>query len=205
MSAKFWDKRSAQYEKNFNREEATYQKTIFRTRSLILGKNANLLDFGCGTGEYSLELSSSANLICAIDTSKEMIRMAELKRQALQIDNIEFMSCDALDSGLDKFQFTGILAFNILHLVEDPEKVLTRLNELMAQGGYLISMTPCLGERSWLYRNFIQLLQRIGIAPAILSLKADNLELMLTRNKFTILESKIWDKKNYIQWIVARK
>jgi trans-aconitate methyltransferase len=92
-----------------------------------------------------------------------------------------------------------------LHLVDDAQKVLARLNDLMAAGGLLITQTPCLGERGWFFRLLIGLAQKMGVAPYIRSLTITELESLVSASDFEILETKIWDEKNGIQWIVARK
>ena len=51
----------------------------------------------------------------------------------------------------------------------------------------------------------IGLLQKLGIAPPILSLTIAELESLVSSSDFEILETKIWDEEMAIQWIVARK
>ena len=101
--------------------------------------------------------------------------------------------------------FSGIIAFSIFHLLDDAPKVLARLHDLLAAGGLLISQTLCLGERSWFFRSFVSLAQKLGIAPPILSLTVEELESLVSSSDFEIFETKIWDEKNALQWIVPRK
>jgi len=75
----------------------------------------------------------------------------------------------------------------------------------MAAGGLLITQTPCLGERGWFFRSLIGVAQKVGVAPYIRSLTIIELESLVSGSNFEILETKIWDEKNAIQWIVARK
>jgi len=90
-------------------------------------------------------------------------------------------------------------------LVDDAPKVLTRLNDLLAPGGLLISQTPCLGERGRFFKSMISLVQKLGLAPTIRSLRIPELESLVSSNNFEIFETKIWDEKYAAQWIVARK
>ncbi len=100
---------------------------------------------------------------------------------------------------------SAIIAFNIFHLLDDASKVLARLNDLLAAGGLLISQTPCLGERSWFFRSLISLVQKLGLAPTIRSLTIAELGSLVSSSNFEIFETNIWDEKNVVQWIVARK
>ena len=103
------------------------------------------------------------------------------------------------------YSFSAIIAFSIFHLVDDIPRVLARLNDLLRPGGLLISQTPCLGERGWIFRSLISLAQKLGLAPTIISLRIAELESLVTSGNFEIIENEIWDEKNALQWIVARK
>jgi len=98
-----------------------------------------------------------------------------------------------------------VLSFNFLHLVEDVNAVLGRINGLLPTGGLLISQTPCLGERGLLFKLFVGFAQKVKIAPEILSLTVDELEKETVDADLEIIESKKWDYKNAIHWIVAKK
>jgi len=90
-------------------------------------------------------------------------------------------------------------------LVDDFPKVLTRLNDLLAPGGLLISQTPCFGEKGWFFRSMIRLAQKLGLAPPIRSLRITELESLVSSTNFEIFETKIHYEKYSVQWIVARK
>ncbi len=101
--------------------------------------------------------------------------------------------------------FSAITAFNIFHLLEDIPVVLERLHGLLAPGGLLVSQTPCLGERNLLVRSLLGLAQRLGFAPPIRSLSFAELESLVSGCGFEILQNKVWDEKDAVQRVVARK
>ena len=43
------------------------------------------------------------------------------------------------------------------------------------------------------------------MAPTILNVKIAELESLVTDADFEIIETKVWDKKDAIQWIIAKK
>jgi hypothetical protein len=98
-----------------------------------------------------------------------------------------------------------VLAFSFLHLVEDLPGVVGRINRLLPTDGLLISETPCLGERGLLFKLFVGFAQKVKIAPPTLGLTVPELEAEIAGANFDITESKEWDPKNAIHWIVARK
>ena len=52
---------------------------------------------------------------------------------------------------------------------------------------------------------FVGFAQKVKLAPPILSLTVRELEAEIAGADFDIAESKDWDPKNAIHWIVARK
>ena len=204
MTATFWDKRSRKYDDDVKKHDCVYRKSIASTKSLLTSSDV-VLDFACASGEISLDVARHVQRVDGIDVSGEMIELANQKARDRQSDNVDFNQGDAFDETLESGSFSAIIAFNIFHLVDDATRVLARLNDLLAAGGLLISQTPCLGERSWAVRSLIDLAQRLGLAPTIRSFAIPELESLVSSGNFEIFESELWDEKNAVQWIVARK
>ena len=204
MTAAFWDKRSEKYEEYVREHDRIHSKSIDRTKSLLSGSDV-VLDFGCGSGETSLDIAPHVRRVHGIDYSAKMIELANQKARYRRTHNVTFSQTDAFDPGLPNSSFSAIVAFNIFHLLEDAPGVLARLHDLLAPGGLLISQTPCLGERNWLMRAVIYLAQKTEAAPRILDLSFDGLESLVSGSNFRISEARMWDEKDAIRWIVARK
>lgn len=204
MTAEFWDKRARKYDDAVRKHDAVYDRTIASVRSLLSTSDV-VLDLGCASGEYSLDIAPFVQRVHGIDTSTSMIALATKKARARSVDNVTFDTADVLDRSLDAHGFTMVLAFSVLHLVDDMRSVLCRVNELLPTGGLLVSQTPCLSESSFLFKLFIGLAQKVNIAPPILSLTALELEAAIAGAGFDIVESEIWDRKKAVHWIVARK
>jgi len=204
MKATFWDKRSKNYDDNVKKHDSLYEKTIDSTKSLLTNSDV-VLDFACASGEMSLDIAPHVQRVHGIDLSVKMIELANQKARDRQVGNINFDQMDAFDQRLVSNSFSAVVAFNIFHLLDDAPKVLARLKGLLPTEGLLISQTPCLGERSWFLRSLISLAQKLRIAPTIRSLTIVELESLVSSSGFEIFETKIWDEKNAVQWIVARK
>lgn len=204
MTAKFWDKRAQKYNDDIKKHDGVYMQTIESMKSLLSSSDV-VLDLGCASGEFSLNIAPRVQRVHGIDISTHMIAMATEKANDRSVGNVTFDPTDLFDRSLDAHGYTGILAFNVLHLVEDLRAVLGRVNRLLPTGGLLISQTPCLGERGLLFKLFVGFAQKVKIAPPILSLTVPELEAEIAGADFDIAESKEWDPKNAIHWIVARK
>jgi len=153
----------------------------------------------------SLDFANSVKHIHGIDTSGKMIERAKEKAQIKKIENVEFSRADVDDVALVKNSFSKVLAFNILHLVDDASKKVNRLYDLLNEGGIIISETPCLGERGWLVKSLIIFAQKIGLAPPILNLTYKELESVFTSNNFEIIENEVLDANRKTHWVVAKK
>ena len=199
----FWDKRSEKYDGNI-RKESFYEKTIEKTNSLLSDTDV-VLDFACATGEMSLDLAEKVKYVHGIDTSGKMIEKAKQKAQDRNIENVQFSQADVNDHNLENNSFSKVLAFNILHLVDNASKKLDRVHNLLSDGGLLISETPCLGERGWIVRSLIIFAQKIGLAPPILNLTYNKLESLISCNNFEIIENEVLDANSKIYWVVAKK
>jgi 2-polyprenyl-3-methyl-5-hydroxy-6-metoxy-1,4-benzoquinol methylase len=165
-SAKFWDKVSNLFnkpEKEMNPTSTSF-KTVEATKK-YLNKHDVVLDYGCGPGTITNEIAGSVKTIQAIDISSGMIEVAKRKAEECNFENIDFEQANLFDVRYKKGTFNVILAFNILHYIEDLPQVILRINDLLKPGGLFISATACLGERKTFLRMMMFLLTKIGLVP----------------------------------------
>lgn len=203
-TATFWDDRAQKYNEEIQRHDSLYTRTIDSTKSLLSDSDV-VLDFGCGSGELGLDIAFHVRQVRGIDTSDKMIELADHKIRDRQVCNATFSQTGVFDPRLQDGSFSAVTAFNILHLMDDVPRALARLHHLLKSGGLLISQTPCLTERKWFVRAFIGLAQVLGFSPPIRSLTFAELESLVSSSGFEILQSEIWDEKDAVQRIVARK
>lgn len=204
MQHEFWDRRAKKYDDEITRHGSQYTRTVQGTGP-YLADSDRVLDVGCGSGEICLGLASRVEQVHGIDTSGRMIELARQKARARDIENACFSQSDAFDTSLESGSFSVITAFNVLHLVEKLPGVLARLHDLLTPAGILISQTPCLGERGWIFRSMVSLAQRFQLAPPIQSLTFRQLESLIADSGLEILVSELSEQEDAIQRVVARK
>ena len=204
MTAAFWDKRAQAYDEDIQKHDGRYDQTINASKALLSEADV-VLDFGCASGEISLDIAPHVQQIQGIDLSGKMIELARQKAYERQIENAHFEQIDLFDQRLESWGITAVVALNVFHLVKDASRTLDRLHQLLPTGGVLISQTPCLSERGWIFRTLINLAQKLGAAPAICSFTFDDLETAVAGSNFELLEARIWDKADKVYWVVARK
>jgi 2-polyprenyl-3-methyl-5-hydroxy-6-metoxy-1,4-benzoquinol methylase len=184
---KFWD-RTAKYLDNVEkRDKLTYLKFIEKAKKYF-NTNDIVLDFGCGTGLVCNEIADKVKKIYAIDISSKMIKIAEDKAFERKIQNIDYIHSTIFDDRFNPDTFDVILVFNVLHLLEDSHKVIQRINELLKPEGFIISVTPCTGEKP-LLNSLFSIGSKIGIMPKIKSFKVSELEHLFIKENFEIIET----------------
>lgn len=120
-----------------NYDDEVGKDTVRITRKYLKETDV-VLDYGCARGSYTNALAGDVKEIRGIDISPKMIELAREK-----YPGIPFESGSIHDV---KEQYDVVLAYNLLHLVEDTEKVLGKIDEILKPGGRFISVTACLKE-----------------------------------------------------------
>lgn len=203
-SARFWDKTAPSYAKKPIDDEEAYHLTLERARAYF-SPDAEVLEVGCGTGTTALRLAPSAKRIVATDLSDGMIAIARQKAHAAQVHNVEFLPGTLETSSLRAGAFDVVMAFNLLHLLQDVPAATLRVLELLRPGGVFVSKTPCVGEEGFLVRAVLPILRTIGRAPFVNYLKKDGLRTTISDAGFEILAAEILPERSHNFFIAARK
>jgi len=203
-SRTFWDKAAPGYAKSPIKDEASYEKTLVRTRAHF-SRDDDVLELGCGTGTTALKLADDARHILATDISAKMIEIAQAKARDQSIANVEFVTATADDRDLDGRTFDAVLAFNVLHLLDDLDATLRRIAVLVRPGGLFISKTVCLAGQRWYMKPMVSVMQAFGKAPYVRFLGLDELDQAIASAGFDIIETADDPGKLPRRFIVARR
>jgi ubiquinone/menaquinone biosynthesis C-methylase UbiE len=206
---KFWDKQAKRYDLTERQFEQVNKEVNIKTRK-YLHKNDNVLDFGCATGTKTIELARGAKHIHGLDISTEMIREATRKKDEANIMNISFSHGTLFDDDIERSSFDKIIAYAIIHLLEDSEKVIQRIHELLKPGGLFISITACMKDKM-AFKNRLEvttylLMKRLGIFPLHLNMYMPvDVEKLIENQNFQIVETEKIFHEITATFIVARK
>jgi ubiquinone/menaquinone biosynthesis C-methylase UbiE len=207
---KFWDKQAIVFDNNQKQFETVNQVLIARTKEYLTA-NDNVLDFGCAAGTKTLELAKEVKHIHGLDFSAEMISEAIKKKNNVNDKNVSFSQGTIFNDDLEKASFDKIIAYSIIHLLEDSEKVIQRMHELLKPGGLLISETACFSDRmafkTRLEFTKTRLMERLGMFPLHLNMfKTSDVEQLLKRNNFNIVKAEVYFFNGMtISFIIAEK
>jgi len=206
----FWDKQAKRFDDSQKQFEPASQELIARTKE-YLNANDNVLDYGCATGTKTIELADRVKHIHGLDFSAEMISEATKKKDKVNVTNVSFSQGTIFNDDLEKASFDKIIAYSIIHLLEDSEKVIQRIHELLKPGGLLISETACFKDKmdfkTRLEFTTYRFMKRLGIFPLHLNMfKISDVEQLINRQNFNVVKAEIFFFNGMtISFIVAEK
>ncbi len=199
----FWDWRARQYDKQAQQDQA-YARAVERFAKYLNADDA-VLDYACGTGVVAYKIAADVKEVHGIDTSAGMIDLAKERARERGVANVHFARKTIFDEGLERESYDVILAFNILHLLEDARKAVQRASELLKPGGIMVSETPCLGEAGVVLRTLLPLISTVGILSYLRTLKISEVKDLMRDGGFQILESEVLEGTIPSCSVVARK
>ena len=100
-------------------------------------KSKSLIDYGSGTGLISLELSGLVDSILLVDSSKQMLEVAEAKISRNGITNSKVLYSDFTQETPELNADIVLMSLVLLH-IPDTKKILQELFNIINDGGKLI-------------------------------------------------------------------
>ena len=165
--ARFWDRIARKYAADPITDMPGYEATLRRVQTLLRPDQA-VLEIGCGTGTTALRLAPLTRSLLATDVSAGMIAIAREKLAARPVPQLRFAVADAETAEFGRDAFDAVLAFNLLHLAEDLDRMLALAVQALRPGGLLITKTPCVAEMNPLVtRLALPLMRAVGKAPSV--------------------------------------
>lgn len=95
-----------------------------------------VLEFGCGTGYFSQMITDRVKHLIATDLSQEMLEQAKGKLD--QYNNVEVQKEDCYGTSFGDNMFDAVLLVNLLHIVKEPDTVLTESYRVLKPGGMVV-------------------------------------------------------------------
>lgn len=99
---------------------------------LKLDQPLDILDFGCGTGLFGLEMTEFAKSLVGLDTSDGMLEV--FNQKTVGAENITSINCDLENENFDA-KFDLIVSSMAFHHLENPGKMISKLKSMLNSGG----------------------------------------------------------------------
>lgn len=170
----------------------------------------SVIDMGCGTGLVSFPLAKKCRRVVGMDSSSAMIAVANTRKDALDETNAEFLVSEAghAVSGFSK-DFDVVLFCNVLHVVADPRAVLEAAKGYLADGGRLLVVSYCHGERLRFRARVMSLGMRVlhtmGKIPHIHLLSFSDVTDLCRVSGFEVVDTRLFETGGFpCAFVVAR-
>ena len=136
MIRNFWDKNAHIYNHFMKKDARAYEKMYELMRPVVKGKT--VLDLATGTGLIAGNLVGDAGMIEATDASPAMIAEAKSNYRSAKLHfSVQDMFCmPYVDNTFDV-----VIVANALHIVKEPERVLSEIRRVLKIDGILIAPT----------------------------------------------------------------
>jgi len=201
-AADFWDKRAEGYAKSPVGDEEAYKKKL-ETTQRYFDADSQVFEFGCGTGTTAINHAPFVQMVVATDISSNMIEIARKKAADAGLANIEFQCSTLEDFEAADSSFDVVMAHNILHLLEDPERAIKISYQLLKPGGVFVTSTFCLGDSFNYWRVLLLVGKVLRLLPYVNVMKRETLKCYFHDAGFEIdLE---WDRAKQAAFIILKK
>lgn len=184
--------------------EDVYQKKLAMTQQYF-NEEMSVLEFGCGTGSTALVHAPYVEHYLAIDVSDKMIDIAKNKLADTKIDNLEFKVSAIEDLQTSHEGFDAVLALSILHLVEEPQKIIKQVFENLKPNGIFVSSTACISGWMRVFQPIWPIGVALGVIPKVHFFSRKDFTAYIKEAGFVIEEHWIPDQSKMTSFIIARK
>ncbi len=156
----FWDIAARLYDVFENNYNGAVNKALSEKVAELVNEHDEVLECACGTGMISKRVASRCKKLLATDFSEGMLKQA--RKKCSSFDNISFSSADITALPYKDERFDIVIAGNVIHLLDNPQKALNELVRVCKKGGTIIIPTYVNSQNNSQPTLFIRLLEQLG-------------------------------------------
>lgn len=203
---KYWSRFPDTYDKN---QEYVVGKELLNEITKELNDLTDLgevAEFGCGTGYFTETIAQKANHVVATDLSNELLELA--KKRLNKNPEITIQKENCINTSFTSEKFDSVFMANLIHVVENPLKVLQESHRILRKGGMLIIVT---------YTNYgMKLLEKIKLGIRFLkgwgkppqhvhTFSPEKLSSLLENVGFAVEKSKLIGNRTKALYLIGKK
>lgn len=127
------------------------EKVIHGFLDKVIEPHHQVLEIGCGSGNYTVPVARSAAAVTAVDASRNMLSYLHSRLQKERLMNVQ-TTVGRLPEDINLTQkYDGVLTVGLLNYISDIESVLLILAAALKPGGWAIFNIPLLTVEGWIY------------------------------------------------------
>lgn len=143
---------------------AVRRASLFRELARM-NSTSEVLEVGCGTGEFTLRVAGHVGRLHATDLSPDLLARAKTKATELALSNIVFELQDVTAMSLPADRFDSVFGCSMLHHVE-AAKALKEIYRVLKPGGWCSFSEPnMLNPQIAIQKNVGFVKRRVGDTP----------------------------------------
>lgn len=131
-----WDKLAPFYDFFETVYNGKCYKGIAEKIKVYVTEDDVVLECACGTGLLTLPMAQKCKKLIATDTSVGMLRQA--KKKVANYANTKVGKASILSLPFEDNRFDVVVAANVIHLLDEPEKALSELKRVCKPNGRII-------------------------------------------------------------------
>lgn len=138
----YWQDRASSFTQEsldeLNSEEAKIWQEIFKAYTSTNLEDANVLDVGCGPGNFGILLAKLGAKVKALDYTPEMLRLARENAENHRVE-IEFFQGDAQKLAFETKSFDMIVSRNLTWNLTNPKKAYQEWYRVLRTNGRMLN------------------------------------------------------------------
>ncbi len=159
----FWDRAARWYDLS-QRTNARACQAMVRYTADWVSPGSRVLECAGGAGILSLAAARKAAWVLCTDRSPAMLAQARKHARTLGAGNVSFAQRDIFAPPEPRL-FDAVIAGNVLHLLDQPERAVRALAACLRPGGRLILPTFLQGEAAVWFRAALAAYRLAGFRP----------------------------------------
>lgn len=120
-----------------------------------------VLECACGTGMLSTGIAARCKSLVATDFSANMLKMT--RKSCRYYKNISFEQANIMSLGFPDESFDKVVAANVIHLLNEPERAVKELERVCRAGGVIIVPTYINEYKSGKSSFFSEIIGKAGV------------------------------------------
>ena len=156
----FWDLVSGYYEVFENLYNGKVNRQMCKKVAERISSSDEVLECACGTGMISVHIAAVCKHLTATDFSDGMLD--KTRERCRDISNVKVEKGNILQLDYPDESFDKVVAANVIHLLDTPEKALNELFRVCRKGGEVIIPTYLVKQDRGISRLFVRIVNLFG-------------------------------------------
>lgn len=114
----------------------SFESLIYK--KMVNFKDKRVLDLGTGGGRYTFEIASAATEVIGVDISEEMINLANKRKKAENVLNVQFETGDARKLRFPPCYFDIVISSGMLEYLKSPRPFVEEISRIIKDEGIFL-------------------------------------------------------------------